>query len=294
MSEPDLKHLSKQTAEIVSKSKHERIKYLQNRRWIGYPVAKQILTKLDNLANHKPIERMPNLLIYGRTNNGKTTLVKQFTKRWGSKLNEDTGIVEYPIFYMQMPPSPEESRFYDCVLNILKAPFRQRDSIARKQTQAITIMRNLGVKLLIIDEFHHLLIGPVHKQRLLLQSLKYLTNELKIPIVAVGTEDALRAIRVEAQVSNRFDQVELKKWKLDDNFKRLLGSFEKVLPLPAASKLQQAQIALKLYSMSEGSLGELSRVINLACEYAIKKDLDLINLNVLSKIDWAQPSSRLA
>lgn len=293
MSEPSFNHLSKLTMGIVSKSRSERINYLQSRRWIGYPVAKQILTKLDDLASHKPNGCKPNLLIYGIANNGKTTLVNQFTKRCGTKLNEETGIIEHPVFHMQMPPSPEESRFYDSILNKLKAPYRQRDSISRKQTQAITIMRNLGVKLLIIDEFQHTLIGPVRRQRLFLQSLKYLSNELKAPVVAVGTNDALRAIRVEAQDTNKFDQVELKKWMFDDNFKRLLCSFESILPLPAASKLQQSDIAMKLYSMSDGILGELSGLINMACEYAINNDLDSINLEVLSKLDWSKPSSRL-
>ncbi len=288
----EFEHLSPETQVVAQQSKPNRIAWLQSRRWIGYTLASNVIKKLDELATHKPTDRMPNLLLYGGTNNGKTTIVRKFAERWGSKLNEETGIVEYPILYMQMPPSPEESRFYDNMLNILKAPYRQRDSISRKQSQAITIMRNLGVKLLIIDEFHHLLIGRINRQRLLVQSIKYLGNELCIPIVAVGTDDALRAIRVEPQVSNRFDQIELPRWKNNDNFRRLLMSFERLLPLPEQSHLEDPQIATKLHSMSEGTIGELSKIINLTCSKAIKKGSNKLTIEDFMELDWKQPSAR--
>ena len=44
--------------------------------------------------------------------------------------------------------------------------------------------------MLIVDEVHHLLAGSHREQRASLNLLKYLANELKICIVAVGTSDA--------------------------------------------------------------------------------------------------------
>ena len=44
---------------------------------------------------------------------------------------------------------------------------------------------------LIIDEIHHLLAGSVREQRSLLNQLKFLSSELRMPIVALGTSEAL-------------------------------------------------------------------------------------------------------
>lgn len=293
MSDDNYKHLTESAKPIVDLPDQKRIQWLENHRWIGYGMAKTIIEKLNWRLNLKPSDRMPNLLIYGDTNNGKTTIVKQFALRNHSKENEKTGLLEYPVMYMQMPPSPEESRFYDSMLNILKAPYRQRDSISRKQNQAITMMNNLGVRLLIIDEFHHMLIGHKTKQRLFLQSIKYLSNELRIPIVTVGTDDALRAIRVIPQISNRFEQIELPRWQSNDDFRRLLASFERVLPIKKASKLSGLEISRKLYSMCEGNIGELSTLLNEATTKAIKSKDEKITLSLLDKIDWVQPVTKI-
>lgn len=293
MSEKKYKHVADSVKPIIDLSDQERIRWLENHRWIGYGMAKTIIEKLNWRLHLKPSDRMPNLLLYGDTNNGKTTIVKQFALRNHSKENEKTGILEYPVMYMQMPPSPEESRFYDSMLNILKAPYRQRDSISRKQNQAITIMNNLGVKLLIIDEFHHMLIGHKTKQRLLLQSIKYLSNELRIPIVTVGTDDALRAIRVIPQISNRFEQIELPRWQSNDDFRRLLASFEKLLPIKHASGLSGREISRKIYSMCEGNIGELSTLLNEVTTEAITSGDEKITLSLLDKIKWIQPVTKI-
>lgn len=56
-------------------------------------------------------------------------------------------------------------------------------------------MRMTDVRLLVIDELHNLLSGSPGQQRRLLNLLRWLGNELQIPLVAVGTVEALRAVR---------------------------------------------------------------------------------------------------
>ena len=40
---------------------------------------------------------------------------------------------------------------------------------------------------MIVDEVHHLLAGSVREQRQSLNQLKFLSNELRMPVVALGT-----------------------------------------------------------------------------------------------------------
>lgn len=56
--------------------------------------------------------------------------------------------------------------------------------------------------------------------------MKYMGNELQIPIVGVGIKDAYRAIQTDSQLANRFEPAVLPRWEMDKNFLRLLMSFE--------------------------------------------------------------------
>jgi hypothetical protein len=53
-------------------TRDERITKLRKGRWIRYPRAEQILAQLDELLKHPKTHRMPNPLVFGETNNGKT------------------------------------------------------------------------------------------------------------------------------------------------------------------------------------------------------------------------------
>lgn len=91
-------------------------------------------------------------------------------------------------------------------------------------------MRECEVRVLLIDELHHLLCGPSSKQRELLGMLRYLGNELRILIIAVGTKDAWLALRLDDQLENRFQPFLLHPWNDDAETGRLLASFEAILP----------------------------------------------------------------
>ena len=53
--------------------------------------------------------------------------------------------------------------------------------------------------MLMIDEVQHLLSGSYRQQRQALNFVKSLGNLLRIPIVALGTPDALQVIRTDPQ-----------------------------------------------------------------------------------------------
>lgn len=68
----------------------------------------------------------------------------------------------------------------------------------------LALLRACETRLLIIDELHNLLGAYPRRQRELLNGLRFLGNELKIPLVCLGTKDAYLAIRSDDQLENRF------------------------------------------------------------------------------------------
>jgi hypothetical protein len=115
---------------------------------------------------------------------------------------------------------------------------------------------------------------------------------LQIPLVGLGTKEALRAIQADPQLANRFTPITLPAWRMGREFLMLLASFEKTLPLRRPSRLTNKGLAQKLLAQSEGSLGELSALLTAAAIYAAQTGIEQINDEVLTAIDWVPPSKR--
>jgi hypothetical protein len=187
---------------------------------------------------------------------------------------------------------PDESRFYHAILERVGAPYNPKSGVEVRQHQVITILKNINVKMLVIDEIHDILAGSPIKQRQFRNTLKYLGNELQIPIVGVGIKEAFHVMQTDQQMSNRFEPALLPKWEFGQEYLSLLSSFELMLPLRKPSRLVEKTLALKLLSMSEGTIGALSSVLTKASIKAIESRTERITLKVLGEIGWVQPSER--
>jgi Bacterial TniB protein len=285
-------HVEASVRAVLEDSDDARIQWLLQPRWIGYTKAQQALERLERLLHQPPTQRMPNLLLIGETNNGKSTISHHFADRYPPDDHPEGEAVRYPVMVIQTPQVPAEHRLYEELLDAVYAPYRPGHSVSQKLRQVRTIFRHLHVRLLILDELHHILAGRVAQQRVFLNTLKFLGNDLQMPIVGVGTVDALRAVQTDPQLANRFQVFTLPKWTLDHEFRKLLASFERVLPLRRPSHLHRKALAADLLALSEGTIGDLASVLNLAAEAAIRTGREQIDRAVLRELDWDPPSTR--
>jgi len=285
-------HLSENAQAALELSVEERLDRIRRPRWIGYTRAKKLLDKLDDLLTHPKTHRMPNLLIVGDTNAGKTMLANRFVQLHPADKTLGGEAVIVPVLAIQAPPGPDEGRFYNAILEALATPYNPRERVAQKQIQVLRMLKRIGIQMLIIDEVHNVLTGSVTKQRQFLNVLKYLGNDLQITLVGLGTKEALRALQADPQLANRFEPAALPPWQLDQEFQMLLASFERALPLRQPSGLADEKLARKLLALSEGSLGELSVLLTSAAVYAMRSGTERIDEKVLAAIDWVPPSER--
>ena len=285
-------HLLASTAAELDRPVEERISRLRRPFWIGYTRAQTILEQLENLLTHPGTHRMPNLLIVGDTNNGKTMLVRRFVELHPAEQGR-LG-TQRRVLLIQAPPMPDQRRLHFAILDALQAPYRPSGLIAALATQTATLLRKVGVRMLIIDEIHHLLAGHLEKQRQFLYILKHLSNELQISLVGVGIKEALRAVHTDTQMGNRFDPVGLPRWRLDREFRMLLMSFEQALPLRSPSHLANQDLATALFTLSEGTIGELAKLLSAAATAAIRTGQERITVDILHQTGWIRPSERKA
>lgn len=279
----EFKYLSGKALEMLDVSDEERLTYLKKRSFIPYPRAKEILEEMEELLVHPKVNRMPNMLIVARSNNGKTELLREFFRRHpvDERLSMDS--IEAPVIYLQSPPGPSEDIFLNNALQTLWAPVKINDSASRKLMQLVDMLGKVNTKVLLIDEVNALLAGSAAKQRFFLNMLKYIGNELKISIVAAGTAEAQQALSVDAQLKSRFPVRALPRWQWGNDFRRLLVSFESILPLKKPSNLSETTLAKYLYGLSEGVIGELATILRSAAELAIMNGTEQITEDILKE-----------
>lgn len=287
----EYKHLHPSCIEKLLLSEEERIQEIYKPRWIGYPSAHKILRQFEDILHHPRVSRMPNALLIGRTNNGKTDLLKKFCQAHLPDNNLSGGQMVAPVIYLQAPPSPAESDFYAAILSSLyeRVP---SSSTSAKRTRVVEVLRKIGLKVMCVDELHNALAGTSIKQQQFLNMLKYLGNELQISFIGCGTEDVLRAVSIDNQIQNRFPPILLPKWEMGSNYRMLLKTFELVLPLKEASDLHSGLVSKKLYAMTEGTIGELSTLLNQAARLAIQSGSEKITTSILAECGYTSPSER--
>ena len=280
---PDFRH-------VMTYSDKERVNFLDQPRWIGYQVAQQVLNTLQDLLNKPSRPRMPNLLIVGDSNNGKTTIIRRFRDLVDDGFVNEDAEPMIPLIVAEAPPSADEKGLYISLLERFFTPYRASDPNSKLRYQVIHLFRHCHVRMLIIDEFHSLLTGTAVKQREVMNAIKLLCNELAIPIVGVGTREAVRVLHTDPQHASRFDVVSLPSWELNHDFQRLLAGFEAVLPLKKPSKLHQPELASLLHAISEGNIGNLHRLLVECAKNAINSGKELIDKEIVTKNSWIRPT----
>lgn len=287
-------HLQESIRPLADDSAELRIRRIRTDRWIAYARAEAALSAIEDLMSFPKRMRMPNLLLVGPTNNGKTMIVEKFRRGYPAieAGAADDGVASVPVLKVQMPAAPDEQRFFGTILDALGMPHRPNDRVAAKQDAAMRLMRATKVHLLVIDEVHNVLSGSRPQQRRFLNLLRWLGNELQIPLVGVGTAEALRAIQSDDQLANRFEPFPLPPWQDDDEYRRLLSTLEAILPLRRASRLAESALARKILAATEGILGEIVTIVTRAAVQAVTSGAEAISAEVINGTRFIPPSER--
>lgn len=286
----DLSHLIPSAQKIVMLPAVERIQRVRADRWIGYPKAVAALDKLEALLNWPSKQRMSNLLIVGPTNNGKSMIIEKFRRTHPPITGLDSEKI--PVLSVQMPSEPSIKRFYSALLMAIGAPTRPRQQLAELEQQALNLLRAVKVQMLVIDELHNIIAGASSSQREFLNLLRFLGNELRIPLVGVGTKEAYLAIRTDDQLENRFEPIVLPVWQEGSELESLLASFVAILPLRRPSLIATSDMASYLLTRTEGTIGELAQLLICATITAIESGEESITPRVLSLADYEGPTER--
>ena len=289
----DLAHLRPEMRQLVELPVAERLARMPANRWIGYSRARQALARLEMMLEREPGRVRPRcLLIVGLTNNGKTAVAERFLRDHPQHVSADSEYECIPVLMVQTPPSPTVGRLYGAILAALGVPGSLYSRAASPEGTVLRLLRQVGCRMLVLDEIHNLLAAPISRQRELLNLLRYLGNELRIPLVCLGTREAYLAIRSDDQLENRFEPFLLPPWEDGPELGRLLASFEAVLPLREPSGLGAPAMRAHVLRRSEGTIGEIAALLTAATEAALLAGAERIADATLDAAEYQPPSVR--
>lgn len=282
----EYQHLHETLKPVINLTKDEKIKYLYSDKWIGYDRAKNILDLLEDVLNQPTRIRPQSLLIVGEPNMGKTTIVKKFLERHPATSieDEDNKIIElrkHHIF-INAPIGADEKKLYIAILDQFFVAFKHTAPAIQLKSQVIHLFKKFHIKMLLIDEIHNFLTGTAMKQREVMNVLKNLSNELSLSIVGIGTKEAVQILYSDPQHASRFDIAELTSWQLDNNFRKLLLSYERLLPLSFPSHLTDKSLATAIYEISNGNLGDTVRLLVDCAKEAIQSEKERIDITIIN------------
>jgi hypothetical protein len=226
---------------------------------------------------------MPSLVIYGTTGMGKTRIVQKFLRDHRSRFDAARGKTRLPVVAIQMPPAPVPRALYEEILIGMGGVFSQRSSASTLRHRIRILAHQLEVRMLVIDEIHAILGGTFREQRIILDALRLLANDLRVPLVCVGTHEANQALMTDQQLADRFEAIELAAWENDQAFHQLLASFESILPLRQPSEFRDPQVHQRILGLTEGVLVRICRLIERAAIEAIHSGSERIDLGCLTE-----------
>lgn len=269
--EGNLAHLPADVRPVALLEAEARIAHIRAERWIQHAAADRLLGYLQEAFDQPSRERMENVLLLGESGMGKTMLIRKFERQNAGCFDDATGVQRRPVVVMLMPPQPTEPEFFNRVLEAIEAPSAGFWSHGGQlRASATRLLREVGTRVLVLDEINSVLAGTARQQRLFLQLLRFLSNDLRLALIGVGVPEARHALLSDAQLHSRFSDIELPPWTPGEDLRDFVTRLVWSLPLRRPSPVDSAKLRAKLAERSGGVTLGICKAVERAAITAIR------------------------
>lgn len=269
---------------MSSKRKNELLKRV-NELNIEHPIYQEVQNILDDLRpDHDLVEYEYNpqhLFIIGESGVGKSRLVKRYAMAnpYFTQVEEDgTEIDVKPVVYAELPNPFTILEFYQTIVRALGAPQFAGVRVGDVKRQALSLLSELRVEMLILDEVNYVLGSRYVNKSEAMEAFKHVSNAANVSVVLVGTPETKELTTLSFQYFRRFPRYELHRFKKCDNhFCSLLDRVEKHIAPPDLIGLGNLETGLPqvLHAMSGGLLGALIPILQTTYRKMLRQyDLD--------------------
>lgn len=275
-------HLHPDTAKVLLISPQERCEYLRTLRFVPYPAGLAALRWLRHLkAAEYGRDRPRSMHLIGAAGMGKSRLLKHHAQLHGQDERDTEGHRAKPVVLIEMRNGDYKALCTDliaaCLLDF--RPTRPGNYLDR----VVPVLRESGVRQILIDEAGHLLLGGKHSQQQCLALLKTITNQ-GITLCIATTENMKPVLAADEQLSSRFMQVRLPHWTESQELRQFLAGIESQLPLPEPSRLDQVKVVRWLVSQGYTITSALVDLLRDVAMVAIRTGHTHITLELIKEV----------
>jgi hypothetical protein len=280
-------HLDLTARSLLRLTDEQRIARIDQDLWIGYSRARESLDLLEQIYRSERRIRPDNLLIVGATNNGKTAIARRFLSQHTLPEDPNSERATIPVAFILAPNGPLMSPLLSGILEALgRAPTR-RNTVAQLRQETYRAMKDVGLRLLLIDDLHN--VRGVGVGRMLVE-LRNIGSATGVSLGAFATKEIAYILRQDEQMANRFRLMTLPRWQFEDiEYAKLLATFEQRLPLWHKSKLTTPAIAQSIISAAGGLIGGITGILRDAAAEAIRTGHERIDLTILKRVKATAP-----
>ena len=273
---------------VQSASDDQRILFARADKWVNYPRAAAVLDRMTELVDWPRKSRMPSLLVIGESGIGKTQIVQRFAALHPEYFDDRRQLVAQPVVVVQMQSAPSDRVFYIALLHAIGTVHSPRITTADAVFMAVRLYREIGVRVLVFDEAHNMLVGSFRDQRRVLTQLRWFSNELSISLICFGIDTARQALASDQQLARRFGMIQLAPWAPDADFRGLIATIVRNLPLLAPSVLGVAA----LQSIIRVTRGNTARIFEMVADRTVRAIVSGDERITPAAIEHWQPSLR--
>ncbi|HEX7908272.1 MAG TPA: TniB family NTP-binding protein [Paraburkholderia sp.] len=229
------------------------------------------------------------LLITGVSGSGKSTLRKEYAKHYPQRdIDEGT---EIRVLHLELPAQPTIKNVAERILLDMGDPLFARGSAEAMTARIVTLFKNCGVQLVILDEFQHFIDHSSEKiETKVADWLKHLINETKVPFVLMGLRRCRRILQSNEQLRRRFSrQISLEPFSIGTEpaqriFKGLIRSLWKELPVPPADELlRDARVIEAVHFATFGLMGYVMTLMSVAVQIALEEGKTAFDRDLLGR-----------
>lgn len=263
-------HVHEEVRHLVMAERAVRVETIYQDRWLDYPAGVDAIERLFELVHMPRRKRMPSILFWAAPNSGKTSIHREFQSRLAT--TQPSPLDETWIVELEINADLDERRLYLDLLALLQAPGPERASGSRLQRMVLQQLRARGVRVIVIDEFQRLVKLQLRGQQLILDALRYISNQLQISLAAFGSNEAKGLIEGDLHLKERFEIVALPSWSRKERWPVELVR-QRIAYMPLRRETEVGRDLFETLERHSGrNLGRLLALLERAAVAALDKE----------------------
>lgn len=276
-------HLSEEARSWLDKPVEQRLERIMRDIDIIHPILFGLINEVHWLIHEPRRRRARGLVVSGDPGSGKTVLATILQKTYPVEgaLAKPHESAPPKVLVIQVSGVRTTKAILKRILEATKVPVSKSITTDDMESLVVDTLRRMNCALLVLDEMQDVLQARESEQLRVLEIIKYLMNALKLPILALGTDDAGVAFRADPHLQARFQVLKLSPWKPGDDFEAFLDAYETHLPLKHPSRLGSLAMQKALVKCTGGNLDALVTRLQNAAVHAVLSGTERITLDAL-------------